>query len=99
MQQVLLNIENKELETKLLEEANKKGKKLASIIMDILEKKFLPKKERQLKYKKLDPLKNISRIEYEIGENDDLSDVFPFEDVVNFQRFGNDVAYGHAGIE
>ena len=83
MQQVLINIENKELEIKLLEEANKKGKKLASIIIDILEKKFLPKKERQLKYKKLDPLKHISRIEYEVDEYDDLTDVFPFEDVDN----------------
>lgn len=83
MQQVLVNIENKELETKLLEEANKKGKKLASIIIDTLEKKFLPKKERKLKYKKLDPLKHISRIKYEVDENDDLTDVFPFQDVDN----------------
>jgi hypothetical protein len=83
MQQVLINIENKELETKLLEEANKKGKKLASIIIDILEKKFLQKKERQLNYKKFDPLKHISRIEYEVDENDALTDVFPFEDVDN----------------
>jgi hypothetical protein len=83
MQQVLLNIENKELETKLLEEANKRGRKLASIIIDILEKKFLPKKERKLNFKKLDPLKHISKIEYEVDENDDLTGVFPFEDVDN----------------
>ena len=89
MQQVLLNIENRELETKLLEEANKKGKKLASVIMDILEKKFLPKKECQLKYKKLDPLKHISKIDYEVDENEDLTGVFPFE------HFENSAVYIH----
>ena len=81
MQQVLLNIENQELERKLLEEANKKGRRLASIIIDILEKKFLQKKEPKLSYKKLDPLKNISKIDYEIDEQDVLAEVSPFADI------------------
>ena len=83
MQQVLLNIENKELEKKLLEEANKNGRKLANIIIDILEKNFLQKKERKLNYKRLDPSKFISKIDYEVNENEDFTDVFPFADVDN----------------
>lgn len=91
MQQVLLNIKNKELEKKLLDEANKKGKKLANIILDVLEKKFLQKKERKLSYKKLDPLKHISKIEYEVDENEDLTDVFPFKDVDNSAVYINEL--------
>ena len=80
MQQVMLNIKNKELEQKLLEEANKKGRELANIILEVLESAFLQKKEYKLKYKRLAPLDNISRIDYDIDE-EDLSDVFPFSEV------------------
>jgi len=81
MQQVLINIKNKELEKKLLEESNKKGRKLSNIIEEVLENTFLQKKEPELHYKKLNPLKHMSRINYDFDENDDLSDVFPFGDV------------------
>jgi hypothetical protein len=83
MQQVVLNIENKELEKRLLEEASKRGRKLANVILEVLENRFLKKKEGKLYYKKLDPLKHLSNIDYEVDENDDLSDVVPFKDVRN----------------
>ncbi len=47
------------------------------------------RKRKKLNYlaphynKKLAPLKHISKIEYEVDENDDLTDVFPFEEVDN----------------
>jgi hypothetical protein len=82
MQQVMVNIENKELEEMLLEEANKKGRKLAAIILDVLENNFLRKKEPGLRYRKLDPLKHMSRIEVESDNtDDDLTDVVPFADI------------------
>jgi len=43
----------------------------------------LQKKRRQLNYKQLDPLKHISKIEYEVDEKEDLTGVFPFEHVDN----------------
>jgi hypothetical protein len=42
MQQVLVNIKNKELEKKLLEESNKKGRKLSNIIEEVLVSFFRP---------------------------------------------------------
>lgn len=85
MQQVLISIENKELERKLLEEANKKGRKLANIILEVLEKNFVPGKPpaAKLRYKRLNPLKHMSKIEYESDEMDDidLNEVKPFEKI------------------
>lgn len=81
MQQVVLNIENKELEKKLLAEANKKGRKLSRIILEVLEKNFLKKRERKLHYKSLNPLKHMSKIDYQADENENFSGVFPFADV------------------
>lgn len=82
MQQVMVNIENKELEKRLLEEANKKGRKLAAIIVDVLENNFLRKKEPELHYRKLDPLEHLSRIDIVSDTtDDDLTDVVPFADI------------------
>jgi hypothetical protein len=83
MQQIVINIENKELEEKLIEEARKKGRKMATIILETLENNFFKKKKPQLRYRKLDPLKHMSKIDYEVDESaeDDLNDVFPFKDV------------------
>jgi len=82
MQQVMVNIENKELEKKLLEEATRKGRKLAAIILDVLENNFLHEREPELRYKRLDPLKYMSRIGAEIDNtDDDLTDVVPYGDI------------------
>ena len=83
MQQIVINIENKELEEKLLEEARRKGRKLTTIILETLENNFLKKKSPQFHYRKLDPLKHMSKIDYEADESaeDDLNDVFLFKDV------------------
>ena len=83
MQQVLVNIENKELEKRLLDEAEKKGRKLANIIIEVLEKNFLKKNKTKFRYKKLNPLKHMSEIEYDIrdGSDEELSDTVLFEDV------------------
>ena len=78
----MVNIENKELEKKLLEEATRKGRKLAAIILDVLENNFLRERESELRYKKLDPLKYMSRIDVEIDNtDDDLTDVVPYGDI------------------
>ncbi len=86
MEQVLISIDNKDLEQRLKEEADKRGRNLANMIVEILEKTFLPGKSPKLKYKNLDPLKHMSGIEYDLDEDvvaadEDLSDVFPFKDV------------------
>ncbi len=81
MQQVLVNIDNKELEEKLLEEAHRKGKKLAGIILEALENNFLRKKTHRLHFRKLNPLKHMSGIDYKIDENVDLTDAYPFDDI------------------
>ena len=83
MQQVLVNIENKELERRLVEEANKKGRQLSKIILEVLENNFLPKRKPKRRYKKLDPLKYMSKIDYDFDDttDDDLADVVPFEDI------------------
>ena len=83
MQEVLLNINNKQLEQSLLKEAEKKGRKLPIVILEILEEYLLHKKGQQLKYRTLDPLKNMSSIEYEPDDeiDGDLSDVTLFEDI------------------
>ena len=84
MQQVLISIENRELEIKLLDEANKRGRQLENIIMEALEKSFLQKKEnRKLRYRKLNPLKHMVDINYDIDENDCLENVSPFKDVTD----------------
>jgi hypothetical protein len=46
-----------------------------------MENNFLQKKERRRRYKKLDPLKHMSSIDYRFDQTDDLSGVFPFKDV------------------
>jgi hypothetical protein len=84
MQQVLINIENKEIENRLRDEANRRGWQPSDIIMEFLEKKFLQGREnRKLRVRKLNPLKHITRINFDIDidESDDLVDVFPFKDV------------------
>ncbi len=82
MQQVLINIENKEIENRLRDEANRRGWQPSDIIMEFLEKKFLHGREnRKLRVRKLNPLKHIARINYNIDESDDLVDVSPFKDV------------------
>lgn len=88
MQQVLISIENRELERKLLDEANKKGRKLANIILEVLEKNFIPgipgkPPAAKLRYKRLNPLKHMSKIEYESDEmgDIDLNEVRPFEKI------------------
>lgn len=81
MQQVVLNIKNKELEQRLLEEADKKGRKITNIILEVLENNFLPKKEHKSHYKRLNPLEHISKIDYQVDESENFSDVFPFADV------------------
>ena len=81
MQQVVLNIKNKELEQKLLEEANKKGRKITHIILEVLENNFLPQKGRKLHFNRLNPLEHMSKIDYQVDKNEDFSDVFPFADV------------------
>jgi len=81
MRQVMLNIENRELEKQLMEESKKKGQKLATIILDFLEKNYLRDELPPLQYKKLDPLKHMKKIEYLIDESEDLSDVKLFEKV------------------
>ncbi len=81
MQQIMVSIDNKELEQSLAEEADKKGRQLASIILEVLEKTFLRKKSPELSYRKLNPLEHMSKIEYEIDETDELSGASPFEGV------------------
>jgi hypothetical protein len=83
MQQIVINIENKELEEKLLETARRKGRKLTTIILETLESNFLKKKSPQFRYKKLDPLKHMSKIDYEVDESaeEDLNDVILFKDI------------------
>lgn len=82
MQQVTVNIENKELEKVLLEEAVRKGRKLSAIILDVLENNFLREKKPELSFKKLDPLKYMSRIEMEIDNfDDDLTGAVPYKDI------------------
>ena len=90
MQQVIINIENRELEKMLLKEANERGRKLSNIILEVLENNFLKKKKPKLLYKKLDPLKHMSKVDYEIDEtDDDLMDVFPFDDVKDSAEYIN----------
>ena len=82
MQQVTVSIENKELEKMLLAEAARNGRKLSAIILDVLENNFLRKKKPELSFKKLDPLKYMSKIEMEIDESDeDLTDAIPYADI------------------
>lgn len=88
MQQVVVNIDNRLLERRLLDEANKKGRKLANIILEVLENNFVPRKapKTKLHYRRLNPLKHISRIDYEIDDTDDsrgtnLNDAAPFKEV------------------
>ncbi len=88
MQQVVLNIDDRVLEKRLLNEANKKGRKLANIILEVLENNFVPRKapKTKLHYKRLNPLKHISKIDYEIDDTDDsgdtaLNDAAPFTEV------------------
>ncbi len=83
MQQVMIDINNAQLEQSLLEEAKKRGLRLSAMILEILEKHLLPKKEQNLRYETLDPLKNMSPILYEPNPeiDGDLSDVSLFEDV------------------
>ena len=86
MQQILLNIDNKELEEKLVEEAKKKGRKLASLIIDVLEKNFIKSSPPEFHFKKLNPLKHMSKPEVFIDEdegdeNDDA--VSPFSDITD----------------
>ncbi|MCX6579922.1 MAG: hypothetical protein NT166_07025 [Candidatus Aminicenantes bacterium] len=88
MQQVVVNIDNRVLERRLLLEANKKGRKLANIILEVLENNFVPRKapKTKLHYKRLNPLKHISRIDYEIDDTDDsgdtdLNDAAPFKEI------------------
>ncbi len=49
----------------------------------MVESNFLKKKNPQFIYRKLDPLKHMSKIDYDVDESaeDDLNDVFPFKDV------------------
>ncbi|MDQ1354955.1 MAG: hypothetical protein QG657_5264 [Acidobacteriota bacterium] len=85
MQQVVVNIDNRILERRLLDEANKKGRKLANIILEVLENNFVPRKapKTKLPYKRLNPLKHISRIDYDIDntEDIDMNDAEPFKEV------------------
>ncbi|MCU0286835.1 MAG: hypothetical protein MUF15_10595 [Acidobacteria bacterium] len=102
MQQVLVNIENRELERKLLAEANKKGRKLANVILEVLEKNFIPKKSSadKLHYRRLNPLKHMSKIEYESDEmgDIDLNEVKPFEKIKDSAAYVKEMRKCHVLI-
>jgi len=88
MQQVLLNINNKELEVKLRDEAYRRGSQLDDLIIGILEENFLDTDERQgVSYRTLDPLKYLQDIRYPLDEKEDLSDVKPFADITNSSEY------------
>lgn len=83
MQQIVLTIDNVALEKKILEEVQKKGSRLETFIIETLENVFLKKNGKTRSYKKLDPLKNITKINNQIDDSIDLSHVVPFSDVKN----------------
>jgi len=94
MQQVVVNIDNRILERRFLLEANKKGRKLANIILEVLENNFVPRKapKTKLHYKRLNPLKHISRIDYEIDDTDDFGDT-DLIDAAPFKEIKDSAAY------
>lgn len=92
MPQIVLDFDDKELERKLMNEARKKGRKLSDVVLDILRKTFIPNQKNTINYKNLDPMNNMSRIEYTPADTPDmkekdLENVFPFEDVKNSGAF------------
>ena len=86
MPQIVLDLDDKDLERKLMDEARQNGRRLSDVILDALRRVFLPKIEFPLKYQTLDPLKSMSKIEYTPDNDSDLDEkaldnVFPFADV------------------
>jgi|GEM_PF-1345971 len=92
MQQVLITIENKEIENRLLDEAVRYGRQPGDIIIEFLEKNFLRKRAfKKPGFRKLDPLKHMMKVNVKMDDKDDLIDVSPFKEVTDSAAYAREL--------
>lgn len=87
MRQLILNLNDKNLETALNSIAQEQGKDIKDVIINVLQN-FI-KQKSEFPVKKLDPFRHSTQIQYEVEE--ELNDVKPFAEVKNSAEFGREL--------
>jgi hypothetical protein len=87
MRQFILNLNDQNLETVLNSIAQKQGKDITDVIINVLQNFITQKSEFPVT--KLDPFRHSTQIQYEVEE--DLNEAKPFAKVKNSAEFGREL--------